>query len=246
MLTVLDPGAIAVAGLPAVTNPTGVRRWPHLSSASPIANGAWIRGLTVLLLGAASLFVRYRRSAGDERLQLKWFVCAAVVSLVLLSALLPVSEAGTRGHMAFDLAVVAGVGLALPAGIGIAVLKYRLYAIDRIISRTVSYAMVTGLVALVYLGCVALLTRALPVRGNVGIAVAVLAAAAVFSPLRRRVQAVADRRFDRARYNARRVVAQFSGQLRDQVDLDVLSADLITVVDQVLAPEHVGLWLSGD
>jgi len=246
VLTCLDPGAIQVAGLPDQPNPTGVRWWPHLSSSSPVSTGVWLAGLTILLLGVASLVIRYRRSAGDERLQLKWFVYAAVVSLILLLALQPVSEAGTRGHMVYDLAVVAGFGLALPAGIGIAVLKYRLYAIDRIISRTVSYTLVTALVAGVYLGCVALLTRVLPVRGNVGIAVAVLAAAAVFSPLRRRVQAAVDRRFDRARYNARRVVTQFSGQLRDQVDLDVLGTELTTVVNQVLAPEHVGLWLSGD
>jgi hypothetical protein len=139
---------------------------------------------------------------------------------------------------------VVGIGLALPVAIGIAILKYRLYAIDRIISRTVSYALVTSLVIGVYLGCVALLTRVLPVRGSVGIAIAVLAAVAVFNPLRRRVQAAVDRRFNRARYDAERVVAQFSVQLREQVDLDVLGNDLLGVVDQVLAPAHLALWLS--
>jgi hypothetical protein len=129
--------------------------------------------------------------------------------------------------------------------VGIAILKYRLYAIDRIISRTVSYTVVTGAVAGVYLGCIAVLTRVLPVRGSVGVAVAVLAAVALFNPLRRRVQAVVDQRFDRARYNAERVVAQFSVQLREEVDLDVLGADLIGVVDHVLAPTHLGLWMSG-
>jgi hypothetical protein len=96
----------------------------------------------------------------------------------------------------------------------------------------------------VYLGCVALLTKILPFRGSVGIAVAVLAAAALFNPLRRRVQAMVDRRFDRARYDAERVVAQFSVQLREQVDLDVLGNDLRGVVNRVLAPAHVTLWLS--
>ncbi len=118
------------------------------------------------------------------------------------------------------------------------------YAIDRIISRTVSYALVTGVVVAVYLGCVALLTKVLPFRGSVGIAAAVLAAVAVFNPLRRRVQAAVDRRFDRARYDAERVVAQFSVQLREQVDLDVLGKDLLGVVDQVLAPAHLALWLT--
>ena len=132
--------------------------------------------------------------------------------------------------------IVVGLGLALPLTVGIAILKYRLYAIDKIISRTVSYALVTGLVAGVYLGCVALLTKILPFRGSVGIAAAVLAAAAVFNPLRRRVQAMVDRRFDRARYDAERVVAQFSVQLREQVDHDLLG-----VVNHVLAPAHVTL-----
>jgi hypothetical protein len=150
---------------------------------------------------------------------------------------------GTTGQVIYDIAIVAGIGLALPAAIGIAVLKYRLYAIDRIISRTVSYVLVTGLVVGVYLGCVVLLTRVLPVRGSVGVAVSALAAAALFNPLRRRVQAAVDRRFDRARYDAERVVTQFSVQLRDQVDLDVLGEGLLGVVDQVLAPAHLSLWL---
>ncbi|MGH3255814.1 MAG: hypothetical protein ACRDOU_10475 [Streptosporangiaceae bacterium] len=118
------------------------------------------------------------------------------------------------------------------------------YAIDKIISRTVSYALVTGLVVGVYLRCVALLTKILPFRGSVGIAGAVLAAAAIFNPLRRRVQAMVDRRFDRARYDAERVVTQFSVHLREQVDLDVLGNDLLGVVNHVLAPAHVTLWLS--
>ena len=244
LLQWLDPVPVPVGGLPSVPNPTGVRGWIHVSRDSPFGNGAWVLGFVFLLLAAASVFLRYRRSAGEERLQLKWFAYAAILSLGLLAALLPVSTMGKSGQAAFDLAVVAGIGVALPLGIGIAVLKYRLYAIDRIISRTVSYTLVTGLVVGVYLGCIALLTRVLPVRGSVGVAVAVLAAAAVFSPLRRRVQTAVDRRFDRARYDAERVVAQFAVQLRDQVDLDVLGADLLGVVHKVLAPAQLGLWLS--
>jgi hypothetical protein len=243
VLSWLDPGPISVTGLPAVANPTGVRGWLHIGRGDLADNAAWLAGFLILLLAAASLLVRYRRSAGDERLQLKWFAFAVVVSVAMLAALVPISNGSSPGHAAFALAVVAGIGLALPVGIGVAVLKYRLYAIDRIISRTVSYVLVTGLVAGVYLGCVGLLTRVLPVRGNVSVAVAVLAAAALFNPLRRRVQGAVDRRFDRARYDAERVVAQFSERLRDQVDLDVLGADLTGVVDQVLAPEHIGLWL---
>jgi hypothetical protein len=155
-----------------------------------------------------------------------------------------VSVLTKSGGPLFDIAVVAGIGLALPLAIGIAILKYRLYSIDKIISRTVSYAIVTGLVAGIYLGCVLLLTRVLPVRGSVGVAAAVLAAAAVFNPLRRRVQDAVDRRFNRAHYDAERVIARFATQLSEEVDLDVLGADLLGVVDHVLAPVHLALWLN--
>jgi hypothetical protein len=229
-------------GLPDLPNPTGLR---HLSPLlyGLAGDGTWILGFVLLLLAAASVVLRYRRSAAEERLQLKWFAYAAAVSLGLILALLPVAPMGEAGQVTYDLAIVAGIGLALPVAIGVAVLKYRLYAIDRIISRTVSYALVTGLVVGVYLGCVALLAKIRPVHGSIGVAALVLVAAALFNPLRRRVQAAVDRRFDRARYDAERVVTGFSERLREQVNLDVLGADLIGVVQHVLAPEHVSLWL---
>jgi hypothetical protein len=230
------------SGLPSMPNPTGIYDLSHLLY-GVLGNGAWVFSFVFLLLAVVSVVLRYRRSAGEERLQLKWFAYAVAVSLGLIFALLPVAPMGSAGQLIYDIAIVAGIGLAVPAAIGIAVLKYRLYAIDRIISRTVSYVLVTGLVIGVYLGCVALLTKVLPVRGSVGIAVSVLAAAALFNPLRRRVQAAVARRFDRARYDAERVVTQFSVQLRDQVDLDVLGDGLLSVVDEVLAPAHMSLWL---
>jgi hypothetical protein len=243
----LDPVTLGVAGLPSLPNPTGIAAARILvTRGSVLGVGAFILSLGCLVLAAASVFVRYRRSAGDERLQLKWFAYAAVLSLALVVVLIPLSIVTESGQVLFAAAVVAGIGLALPVAIGTAILKYRLYAIDRIISRTVSYALVTGLVVGIYLGCVALLTKALPFRGSVGIAAAVLAAAALFNPLRRRVQAAVDRRFNRTRYDAERVVARFSLQLREEVDLDVLGADLLGVVHQVLAPAHMALWLSGE
>ena len=157
-----------------------------------------------LLAAAASVFIRYRRSAAEERLQLKWFAYAAALNLVLLGSLVPLSSVSKTAQLLFDLAVVAGVGLALPLAIGVAVLKYRLYAIDKIISRSVSYAVVTGLVVGSTSGASPCSPRT-PFRGSVAVAVAVLVAAALFNPLRRRVQAVVDRRFDRARYDAERV-----------------------------------------
>ena len=243
VITWLIPAPVTLGGgLPNVPNPTAVRGLNHWLY-DVLGDGAWVFSFVFLLLAVVSVVLRYRRSAGEERLQLKWFAYAVAVSLGLIFALLPVAPMGTAGQVIYDMAIVAGIGLALPAAIGIAVLKYRLYAIDRIISRTVSYVLVTGLVVGVYLGCVALLTRVLPVRGSVGVAVSVLAAAALFTPLRRRVQSLVDQRFDRARYNAERVVTQFSVQLRDQVDIDVLGEDLRGVVDQVLAPAHLSLWL---
>jgi hypothetical protein len=197
-----------------------------------------------LLVGAASVVIRYIRSSGEERLQLKWFAYTVALNVVLLGTLVPLAGASNTWQPVYSLAVVVGVGLALPLAIGVAVLKYRLYAIDKIISRTVSYALVTGLVVGVYLGCVALLTHLLPFRDSVGVAAAVLVAAALFNPLRRRVQVLVDRRFDRTRYDAEQVVAQFSVQLREQVDLEVLGADLLGVVHQVLAPAHLALWLN--
>jgi len=243
VMTWLAPVPVKLGGgLPNVPNPTAIRGLSHLLY-GVLGGGIWIFSFVFLLLAVVSVVLRYRRSAGEERLQLKWFAYATAVSLGLIFALLPVAPMGTAGQAIYDLAIVAGIGLALPVAIGIAVLKYRLYAIDKIISRTVSYTLVTGLVAGVYLGCVALLTRVLPVRGSVGVAVSVLAAAALFNPLRWRVQAAVDRRFDRARYDAERVVGQFSVQLRDQVDIDVLGEGLLGVVDQVLAPAHLSLWL---
>src|SRR5690242_10592776 len=181
-----------------VPNPTALRHLDHVFY-GVIGDISWLLSFVFLLLAVVSVVLRYRRSAGEERLQLKWFAYAVAVSLGLIFALLPVAPMGSAGQLIYDIAIVAGIGLALPAAIGIAVLRYRLYAIDRIISRTVSYVLVTGLVGGVYLGCAALLTRVLPGRGNGGVAGSVLAAAALFNPLRRRVQAAADRRFDRAR-----------------------------------------------
>jgi hypothetical protein len=240
----LDSGPISLRPGRSVPNPTGIHGSVNTTQSTLLGNVTWVLGWIIMLAALASVVVRYRRSGAQERLQLKWFAWAVVVSLAVMTALVPTAS-GNAGQVVYDAAIVAGIGLALPLAIGVAVLKYRLYAIDKIISRTVSYALVTGIVVGVYLGCVVLLTKVLPVRGDVGVAVAVLAAAALFNPLRQRVQNTVDRRFDRARYDAERVVERFSVQLRDQVDLDVLGSSLLSVVDQVLTPEHLGLWLSG-
>jgi hypothetical protein len=192
--------------------------------------------LLVLLAGAASLVVRFRRAGPVERLQLKWFTYAAVVvaavTLVfsnLISNPLPVFE------VFFPL---------IPVAVGVAILKYRLYDIDRIISRTLAYAIVTALLAGVYAGPVLLSTLVLGLHTPVAVAVATLAAAALFNPVRRRVQRVVDRRFNRARYNADLTVAAFAARLKDAVDLDAVHDDLAGVVTRTLEPAHVSIWLS--
>jgi ABC-type bacteriocin/lantibiotic exporter with double-glycine peptidase domain len=140
---------------------------------------------------------------------------------------------------------LAWFGLAaLPVSMGVAILKHRLYEIDRIISRTLAYAVVTGVLVGVYAGLVLLATHVLDVTTPVSVAAATLAAAALFSPLRRRVQRIVDRRFNRARYDAEVMVAAFALRLKDAVELESVRDDLADVVQQALEPAHVWVWMS--
>ena len=206
---------------------------PPAGTASNLAQEA---GLLVLLAGAAAMIVRFRRSGPEQRLQLKWVMYASAVAA---AAVLIVS------HVSSDPLPVFAVFFPLvPASVGIAILKYRLYDIDRIISRTLAYAVVTGLLVGVYAGLVLLATRVLSFHSTVAVAAATLAAAALFSPLRRRVQQVVDRRFNRVRYDSDQTVAAFAGRLRDAVDLDALRADLLAVVDGAVQPAHSSVWIA--
>ena len=185
----------------------------------------------------------WRRSAGDRRQQLKWLMAGAVIGLVgvMLIAFGPPNDQ-LSGRVARDLAFVALA--ALPVSIGVGILKYRLYEIDRIISRTLAYAIVTGLLVGVYAGLVLLATQVFRVHTPVAVAASTLAAAALFNPVRRRVQQAVDRRFNRARYDADQTVAAFAARLKDAVDLDSVRDDLAGVVQQALEPAHVSVWLS--
>jgi hypothetical protein len=133
--------------------------------------------------------------------------------------------------------------LSVPVAIAVAVLRYRLWDLDRLISRTVTYAVVTGLLVLPYLAIVAATPRLVAGSGSLAVAAATLAAAAAFQPLRRRVQDLVDRRFNRRRYDAARTVDAFAARLRDQIDLDALNAELLSVVDQTMQPTRASLWL---
>ena len=177
---------------------------------------------------------RYRRAARERRQQLKWLYGGAVVFVA--GVVMPSSPPWLN-----DLGELAA--MALPVCIGIAVLKYRLYEIDRIISRVISYAVITAVLAGVFAGLVLLATGVLPFKTPVAVAASTLVAAALFNPLRRRVQHAVDRRFNRARYNAEAVVAAFTARLRQTVDLDTVRADLAGAVHQAFQPAHISVWL---
>ena len=186
-----------------------------------------------------SLVIRFRRSRGEERQQLKWFTyAAALVPLALLGDALP----APLGNIVFTVPIVF-----LPVAAGIAILRYRLYDIDRLINRTLVYGSLTAILGLGYAGAVLVLGQ---VFGGVGgsppswaVAGVTLAVAALFRPVRRRIQMVMDRRFNRRKYDAVRTVEAFSARLRDQVDLDTLTAELLTVADQTMQPTTASLWL---
>ena len=187
--------------------------------------------------------VSWRRAAGERRQQLSWLMAGGAAALISFLAAIP---AGALPHgVGKVVSDVLLIGIAaLPVGIGVAVLKYRLYEIDRIISRTLAYAIVTSLLVGVYAGLVLLATQVLDIKSPVAVAVSTLAAAALFSPVRRRVQKAVDRRFNRARYDADQTVAAFAARLKDAVDLDAVRDDLASVVHQALEPAHVSLWIS--
>ena len=193
------------------------------------------------LLSLAGQVVSYRRSSDERRQQLKWLLGGFAVGLAgVVGAIALGDEAGFWG-VAARVVLVAAV-FVLPASMGVAIMKYRLYDIDRILSRTVAYAIVTGLLVGVYAGLVLLVTQVFRLHSTEAVAAATLAAAALFAPVRRRVQRAVDRRFNRARYDAERTVAAFAARLKDEVDLDAVRADLAEVVQAALEPAHLGVW----
>ena len=190
----------------------------------------------------------YRHASGGYRQQLKWLYSGAVIFVfaffgVFIATLAVQAIPGWNDDSVTDALAILGTA-ALPACLGVAVLKYRLYDLNRVISRVVSYALITALLAGVFAGLILLATRELPVRGSVAVAVATLVIAALFNPLRRRVQRAVDRRFNRSRYDAEAVVAAFTARLRHTVDLDTLRHDLVGVTQEAFQPAHVSMWLA--
>jgi hypothetical protein len=235
--SVVDPAPLRPE-YPDVANPLGV---PALSGALEVLVLTALVVLVSLIVGAVSLLLRFRRARGGERLQLRWLIWgAAAASLALLIAMAALTL--FEGFTVMNLAL--GVAAAMfPLATGAAILRYRLYDLDRIISRTLAYALLTILLGLGYAAVVLGLGRLLPEGSNLVVAAATLAVAALFQPARRRIQAAVDRRFNRRRHDASQTIVAFSTRLRDEVDLATLTGELLAVVDQTMQPTRALLWL---
>jgi hypothetical protein len=247
------------ARLSAAALVVGVLAWalvpfegPFESVANPLAVPAVagplsaVSAVTLLLtglgvpVGAASLVVRFRRSRGVERQQLHWLVLAAALLAAAVLAMATLAAAGHETPLGW---LSAGCVALLPLAIGAAILRYRLYDLDRIISRTLAYGLLTALLGLEYAVVVLGLGRLLPQDSSLVVAGATLAVAGAFQPARGRVQRVVDRRFNRRRYDTAQTIAAFSARLREELDLDTLTGELMAVVEQTMQPTQASLWL---
>jgi hypothetical protein len=217
----------------------------------PAGSSAWLGSVEAVILPVLAVFwlvfvarqvLSWRRAGGERRQQLKWLMSGSAMAGLCAAASF-LQPGGLSGSPQV-LGVIATAGyLAIPGSIGVAILKYRLFDIDRIISRTLGYAIVTGLLVGVYAGIVLLATQVVSITTPVAVAASTLAAAALFNPLRRRVQRMVDRRFNRARYDADAAVAAFAARLKEAVDLDAARAELLDVVCRSLEPAHVSVWI---
>ena len=221
-------------------NPVGLAGAPDPEDG---ALGAVLLGVLAACMVASvvSVVLRFRRSSGVERQQLKWFTYAAALMLVVNVVTFTFLPEGVASDVLFGLSIAF-----VPIAAGVAILRHRLYDIDRLINRTLVYATLTAVLGTVYAGAVLVLGLFGGVGGELpswAVAGATLAVAALFQPARRRIQAVVDRRFNRRRYDAARTVEAFSARLRDQIELDTLSAELLAGVEQTLEPTTVSLWL---
>jgi hypothetical protein len=223
---------------PTIKNPLAVPALAGLVEA--VLAVAFLVICAAVLVAAGSLVVRFRRARGIERQQLRWVALAA--------GLAPLALLGIAAGLAIGSWVIVGwvvsLYLALPVlATGAAILRYRLYDIDRILSRTLAYGLLTVLLGGAYAVLVLSLGQLLGRNSSLVVAAATLAVAALFQPARRRTQALVDRRFNRRKYDAATMVGAFSVRLRDEVDLDALSAELLAVVDQTMQPTTASLWL---
>ncbi len=235
----------------------------YLGALGPIRNPLGIVGFTnvykallytmaplLFVAAALSVFMRLRRAVGVERQQIKWFAYAAAIFAVgVVLIVIPLAIDTPPWYEWVGTAIFTAAGTAIPVAIGIAILRYRLYEIDTLINRTLVYGVLTATLVLVYFGSVAA-TQAIfcaltgqEEQPQLAIVVSTLVIAALFNPLRRRIQGFIDRRFYRRKYDAAKTLEAFSAKLRDETDLDALSDDLVGVVRETMQPAHVSLWL---
>jgi hypothetical protein len=240
----LEPGPLDAHR--SIANPVGIGG--PLGGVLEVLSVAGTAALIVSVLASGiSLIVRLRRARGVERQQLKWFVYAAVLMVGGFAASFLFSS-GPAGSIGWFLGILGF--MVLPVAMGIAILRYRLYDIDRIINRTLVYGALTAILVMIYLGSVVSLRGLLfgftGEASQLTIVASTLAAAALFNPLRRRIQSFIDRRFYRRRYDATRIIETFSSKLREETDLEALDAALVGVVRETMQPEHVSLWRRPD
>jgi hypothetical protein len=229
-----------------VPNPFAVLPDLPLWSALPPSDTFLMTIIGLLVLGVGSIIVRYRRSTGVLQLQLRWLVAA--VTLVVAAVLVGLVSLALLADVIGGLGWIPAIATfpTVPIAVVVAVLRYRLLEIDRIVSRTVGYALVTGILAVVYAGTILLIQGALVAvtqAQTIAVAASTLLAFALFQPLRRRVQRAVDRRFDRARFDADRTTAAFAERLRDEVDIGTVAVDLQETVRAAIQPARLGLWL---
>jgi hypothetical protein len=237
----LSPGPLVNVG--PIQNPFGLEGQPWVTTLSYVVVLPWLP--LCVLASALSLVLRYRRSGGEERQQIKWIAFAAsVLGVLFVSGPVVPPEAWFADLLAY---ARLGSSALVPIAIGFAVLKYRLYEIDLIINRALVYGSLTAMLAGVYLCAVVVLQylfRALTGQeSQLAVVASTLAIAALFNPLRRRIQTLVDRRFYRNKYDAAKTLEAFSVKLRDETDLGALSNDLVEVVRETMQPSHVSLWL---
>jgi hypothetical protein len=225
-------------------SPIAIEGWPRFLQV--FVDAIPLELLALVVLAVAGLITRYRRGGRVERLQIRWFVAAVAVCGAGFAGVVVEQAARTDdGPLVSALVAYAGI-LAMPIAIGIAITRYRLFEIDRLISRTIGWAVVTGVLVAVFAGLVVglqALFASVTQGQTLAVAASTLVAAALFQPVRRRVQHAVDHRFDRARYDGERTAAAFAERLRDQIDLGGLEADIAATVGAALRPTSTGIWI---
>jgi len=229
----IDPAPMETTGMP---SPLAI---PALGDVASAITGdrSFLVVMAFVLTAIGFLVIRWRRSTGVERLQYRWLLMGAAIFLLIMTVGQFLPEDNNAGYL-----WLVG-GMAIPTAIGVAVLRYRLYDIDRLVSRTVGYVLVVGLLAAVFIGVVTAASSLLDTESDLAIAASTLAVAALFNPVRKRVQGWVDRRFNRSRYDAQKVMDRFSGSLRDQVDPGAVVEGWVGVVSETMQPVSAGVWV---